>query len=76
SETVPFERVHDQLRARMAQEAAAKVRQAAIEKMGKEFPVTVPPDDILGAWRGDLAKAPASMPGEPAATTPAADPQP
>lgn len=72
SETVPFERVHDQLRARMAQEAAAKVRQAAIEKMGKEFPVSVPPDDTLGAWRDDLAKAPAA--GETAEAAESADP--
>ena len=58
----------------MAQEAAAKVRQVAIEKMGKEFPVTVPPDDTLGAWRGELAKPAPPGPDEGAIAVPGAEP--
>jgi hypothetical protein len=66
-----FERVREQLRARMVQEAMAKVRQAAIEKIEKEYPVEAPAEAALESWRPDLIKqaAPAA-----AATPPAARP--
>jgi parvulin-like peptidyl-prolyl isomerase len=71
AEMLDFERVREQLRARMVQEAMAKVRQAAIEKIEKEYPVEAPAEAALESWRQDLIKqaAPAA-----AATPPAARP--
>ena len=72
AEMLSFERVAEQLRARMVQEAMAKVRQAAIEKIEKEYPIEPPPADTLETWRQDLLKrsAPAAASPPPAAATP------
>ena len=70
AEMLDFERVREQLRARMVQEAMAKVRQAAIEKVEKEYPIEAPAADALEAWRQALIKEVASVP----AAAPAAQP--
>ena len=70
AEMLDFERVREQLRARMVQEAMAKVRQAAIEKVEKEYPIAAPAADALEAWRQTLIKEADSA----AAATPAAQP--
>ena len=71
AEMLSFERVEEPLRARMVQEAMAKVRQAAIEKIEKEYPIAAPPANALETWRQDLLKqsapAAASLPPAPAA---------
>ncbi len=72
AEMLDFERVRDQLRARMVQEAMAKVRQAAIEKIEKEYPVEAPAADALETWRQDLIKQAAPAPA--AAPTAAVQP--
>lgn len=56
AEMLDFERVREQLRARMVQEAGAKVRQAAIEKIEKDYPIDTPAEDALDSWRQDLLK--------------------
>jgi parvulin-like peptidyl-prolyl isomerase len=56
AEMLSFERVAEQLRLRMVQEANATVRQAAIEKIEKEYPFAMPSSDALESWRQDLAK--------------------
>ena len=56
AEMLSFERVAAQLRVRMVQEASAKVRQAAIEKIEKEYPIDKPSDAALETWRQDLLK--------------------
>lgn len=71
-EMLDFERVREQLRARMVQEAMAKVRQAAIEKVEKEYPIEAPAADALEAWRQALIKEAASA--SAAAAAPAAQP--
>ena len=70
AEMLDYERVREQLRARMVQEAMAKVRQAAIEKVEKEYPIEPPAADALQAWRQALIKEAASVP----AAAPAAQP--
>ncbi len=72
AEMLSFERVEEPLRARMVQEAMAKVRQAAIEKIQKEYPIEAPPADALETWRQDLLKqsAPAAASPPPAAAAP------
>ena len=54
AETLSFERVEEQLRARMVQEAMAKVRQAAIEKIAKEYAIATPSAQQLETWRQAL----------------------
>lgn len=71
AEMLSFERVADQLRARMVQEANAKVRQAAIEKIEKEYPIDMPSSEALETWRQDLAKQSAPVPADSTATPPA-----
>ena len=71
AEMLSFERVADQLRARMVQEANAKVRQAAIEKIEKEYPIDMPSSETLETWRQDLAKQSAPVPTNSTATPPA-----
>ncbi len=56
AEMLEFERVREQLRQRMVQEAMAKVRQAAIEKIEKEYPVETPAAEALETWRQELLK--------------------
>jgi parvulin-like peptidyl-prolyl isomerase len=56
AEMLDFERVREQLRSRMVQEAMAKVRQAAIDKIEKEYPVEAPSVEVLENWRQDLIK--------------------
>ena len=72
AEMLSFERVAEQLRVRMVQEANAKVRQAAIEKIEKEYPIEMPAPEALETWRGDLVKqsAPAPANSPPAAAAP------
>ena len=64
SEMLAFERVKEQLQARMVQEATAKVRQAALEKIEKEYPIAAPSAETLEGWRQDLLKQ--ATAGEPA----------
>ena len=52
-ELVDFESVKGNIRERLQREAAQKVRQAAVEKIGQEFPVSAPPSD-LESWRQTL----------------------
>ena len=71
AEALDFERVREQLRQRMVQEAMAKVRQAALEKIEKEYPVETPSAEALEAWRQELLKQASSNPaGAPAASQP------
>jgi peptidylprolyl isomerase len=70
-----FERVSANLRERLRQEGAAKLREAALAKIAEEYPVTAPAD-ALDEWRATLAAenpaVAASAPGDPA-PLPAAD---
>lgn len=52
-ELVDFDSVKNNIRKRLQQEAAQKVRQAAVEKIGQEFPVSAPKSD-LESWRQTL----------------------
>ena len=52
-ELVDFESVKGNIRERLQREAAQKVRQAAVEKIGQEFPVSAPQSD-LESWRQTL----------------------
>ena len=72
AEMLSFERVAEQLRARMVQEANAKVRQAAMEKIEKEYPVAGPSAEALETWRQELLRQSTAAP----ATSPPADPAP
>ena len=66
-ETLTLERVKDQLRQRMIQEAVLKVRQAAMDKIEKDYPVADPAAEQLESWRQALRKPPtASAPPPPA----------
>lgn len=69
AEMLDFERVREQLRQRMVQEAVAKVRQAAIDKIEKEYPVDTPAAETLETWRQELKAqaAPAAAEAPPAA---------
>lgn len=67
AEMLAFELVRDQLRRRLLQEAAQKVRQVAVEKIEQEFSVPVPDDKVLESWREQLKRAPAESAGAPAA---------
>jgi hypothetical protein len=53
----------------MVQEAVAKVRQAAIDKIEKEYPVDTPAAETLETWRQELKAqaAPAAAEAPPAA---------
>lgn len=70
AETLEFERVREQLRQRMVQEAMAKVRQAALEKIGKEYPVETPSAEALEGWRKELLAQAAPATAAPAAAQP------
>ena len=72
AEMLDFERVREQLHARMVQEAMTKVRQAAIEKIEKEYPIEAPAADALEAWRQELIKE--ATPVAPPAAAPQAKP--
>ncbi len=69
AEMLDFERVREQLRQRMVQEAVAKVRQAAIDKIEKEYPIDTPAAETLETWRQELKAqaAPAAAEAPPAA---------
>ena len=70
-ETLTLERVKDSLRQRMVQEAVLKVRQAAMDKIEKEYPVADPAAEPLESWRQALRKpAAASAPPPPAPERP------
>lgn len=53
SEAIDFEKVKDNIRQRLRREAALKLRQAAVEKISDEFPVSAPESDVE-AWRETL----------------------
>jgi parvulin-like peptidyl-prolyl isomerase len=53
SELVDFDSVRGTIRERLQREAAQKVRQAAVQKISEEFPVSAPESD-LESWRGSL----------------------
>ncbi|MEQ8661688.1 MAG: peptidylprolyl isomerase [Gammaproteobacteria bacterium] len=63
-EMLAFDDVREQVRERLRREAAMKLRQAAVEKISEEYPVSMPQGD-LEAWRAALASA-----GVGAATSP------
>lgn len=67
-EVIDFEKVRDNVRQRLRREAALKLRQAALEKIAEEFPVSAPRSD-LETWRTRLqADLPAvAVPPPPAA---------
>lgn len=52
-ENLDFESVKDKIRERLVREAVFKVRQAAVEKIAEEYPVTAPTDDLEN-WRDSL----------------------
>ena len=65
-ELLAFDKVETQLRERLLQEGALKLREAALEKIAEEYPVTAPTDELPG-WRETLAaEAPAATQQEAA----------
>ncbi len=53
-ELLAFDKIAPSVRERLVQEAAQKVREAAVEKIATEFPVIAPEAEIE-TWRADLA---------------------
>ena len=72
-ELIDFSKVTQNVRKRMKDEAAARVRQAAVDKIGAQYPLSAPVADVE-AWRetllvemrsGDTATAAADQPPQP-----------
>ncbi len=70
AEKLAFERVAATVRERLRQEAALKVREAALQKIAQEYPVPVPAE-ALETWRAELARDLAPAPAATAAPAPA-----
>jgi peptidylprolyl isomerase len=68
AEMLAFEHVRDQLRRRLLQEAAQKVRQVAVEKIEQEFPLPAPDDKTLESWREQLKRTSTDIVAAPAAS--------
>ena len=67
-ELVDFESVKANIHQRLKREAGQKVRQAAVEKIGQEFPVSAPTSD-LESWRQTLVEEAAASNSPPDAAT-------